>query len=50
MLPCTFQVKETPLHLAAREGRRDVVLLFLESGADVNIRDNVSHDRVGRDL
>ena len=50
MLPCTFQAKQTPLHLAAERGRRDVVLLLLQSGADVNIRDAVSHDRFGRGL
>ena len=48
MLPCTFQSKQTPLHYAAEHGRRDVVLLLLQSGADVNIQDDVSHDRVGR--
>jgi ankyrin repeat protein len=29
----------TPLHLAANQGRTDVVLLLLENGADVNARD-----------
>ena len=41
MLPCTFWSKQTPLHLAAEYGRRDVVLLLLQSGADVNIQDDM---------
>ena len=50
MLPCTFQSERTPLHLAAEHGGRDVVLLLLQSGADVNIQDDVSHGRAGRGL
>src|SRR4051794_5284436 len=30
---------EAPLHLAARYGHKDVALLLLEKGADVNARD-----------
>jgi adenylate kinase family enzyme/ankyrin repeat protein len=38
-LNCTDHDKRTALHLAARDGRVDIVQLLCEKGADVNMRD-----------
>ena len=37
-----LQGQWTPLHLAARKGRINIVKVLLEEGADVNIMDDVS--------
>ena len=38
----TYKVGMTALHIGAVYGRRDVVGLLLEAGADINAKNNVS--------
>ena len=37
-----IQLQSTPLHIAARHGHTDSVALLVASGADINMKDDVS--------
>ncbi len=41
MIQSIWQIQRTPLHLAAFEGKLDVVQLLVQSGANVNAQNRV---------
>ena len=43
---CMMQVGETPLHMAAQQGRDELVRKLLEWGADSAIRIKVRNDKI----